>query len=85
MKEKILSGLFFLVSVFCGLLYNPEVFSAAHGPQLIYFGFLYACLFLFCSLLFARWKKMGTVCIFLLHYWVGIDVFLLGIRQDSHI
>ena len=79
MKEKILSGLFFLVSVFCGLLYNPEVFSAAHGPQLIYFGFLYACLFLFCSLLFARWKKMGTVCIFLLHgiglgltyfYWV---------------
>lgn len=79
MKEKILPGLFFGVSVLCGLLYNPEVFSTARGFQLIYFGFLYASLFLFCSLLFARWKKVGAVGIFLLHgiglgltyfYWV---------------
>lgn len=79
MKEKILPGLFFGVSVLCGLLYNPEVFSSARGFQLIYFGFLYASLFLSCSLLFARWKKVGAVGIFLLHgiglgltyfYWV---------------
>ena len=73
MKEKILPGLFFGVSVLCGLLYNPEVFSTARGFQLIYFGFLYASLFLFCSLLFARWKKVGAVGIFLLH-GIGLGV-----------
>lgn len=72
MKEKIASILFFGVSVLCGILYNPEVFKAVHGIQLVYFVVLYACLFIFCSLLFARWKAIGTVGIFLLHV-IGLD------------
>lgn len=79
MKEKIASILFFGVSVLCGVLYNPEVFKAVHGIHLVYFVVLYAWLFIFCSLLFVRWKAIGTVGIFLLHviglgltyfYWV---------------
>ena len=48
----------------------------AQGWQCLYFFFLYVCLAMGCSLLMARWKKIGAVGIFFFHIiGVGLTYF----------